>query len=252
MVPIKDHGFALHKGAFQDALCLRYNWHPPMLPATCVCNKSFTIDHALNCPTGGFPTIQHNELRDFTAEKLSEVCHNVCIEPHLQPLTGEKFNFATTNVTDGARADVSAQGFWGDRYQRAFFDVKVFNPNSSSYRNLQLTTAYRNQEREKQRKYEQRIREVEMGSFTPLVFSTSGGMSKTTTTAYKRLASLLADKHDQPYSTVMAWLRINLSFSLLRSAITCLRGARSSAGHAAREALPIDLAIHEGRVPLNT
>ena len=66
-----------------------------------------------------------------------------------------------------------------------------------------------------------------MGSFTPLVFSTSGGMSKTTTTAYKRLASLLADKHDQPYSTVMAWLRINLSFSLLRSAITCLRGARS-------------------------
>ena len=202
--------------------------------------------------TGGFPTIRHNELRDFTAEKLSEVCHNVCIEPHLQPLTGEKFNFATTNVTDGARADVSAQGFWGDRYQRAFFDVKVFNPNSSSYRNLQLTTAYRNQEREKQRKYEQRIREVEMGSFTPLVFSTSGGMSKTTTTAYKRLASLLADKHDQPYSTVMAWLRINLSFSLLRSAITCLRGARSSAGHAAREALPIDLAIHEGRVPLNT
>ena len=34
---------------------------------------------------------------------------------------------------DGARADVSAQGFWGDRYQRAFFDVKVFNPNSSSF-----------------------------------------------------------------------------------------------------------------------
>ena len=159
MVPIKDHGFALHKGAFQDALCLRYNWHPPMLPTTCVCNKSFTIDHALNCPTGGFPTIRHNELRDFTAEKLSVVCHNVCIEPHLQPLTGEKFNFATTNVMDGARADVSAQGFWGDRYQRAFFDVKVFNPNSSSYRNLQLTTAYRNQEREKQRKYEQCIRE---------------------------------------------------------------------------------------------
>ena len=81
---------------------------------------------------------------------------------------------------------------------------------------------------------------------------TSRSMAKTTTTAYKRLASLLADKHDQPYSTVMAWLRINLSFSLLRSAITCLRGARSSAGHAAREALPMDLAIHEGRVPLNT
>ena len=117
----------------------------------------------------------------------------------------EKFNFATTNVTDGARADVSAQGFWGDRYQRAFFDVKVFNPNSSSYRNLQLTTAYRNQEREKQRKYEQRIREVEMGSFTPLVFSTSGGMSKTTTTAYKRLASLLADNSNTTNPIQLWW-----------------------------------------------
>ena len=105
--------------------------------------------HSLNCPTGGFPTLRHNELRDFTAEKLSEVCHNVCIEPHLQPLTGEKFNFATTNVTDGARADVNAQGFWGDRYQRAFFNVKVFNPNSSSYRNLtQLTETKRERSKE--------------------------------------------------------------------------------------------------------
>ena len=43
----------------------------------------------MNCPTGGFPTIQHNELRDFTASLLSEVCHGVSVEPHLQPLTGE-------------------------------------------------------------------------------------------------------------------------------------------------------------------
>ena len=63
VVPIKDHGFALHKGEFQDALCLRYNWHPPKLPTTCVCKKSFTINHALNCPTGGFPIIRHNEFK---------------------------------------------------------------------------------------------------------------------------------------------------------------------------------------------
>lgn len=36
---------------------------------TCVCNKSFTID----CPTGGFPTLRHNGLRDYTAARLSEV-----------------------------------------------------------------------------------------------------------------------------------------------------------------------------------
>ena len=38
---------------------------------------------------------------------------------------------------------------------------------------------HRKFEKDKQRKYEQRIREVaiEMASFTPLVFSTSSGMS---------------------------------------------------------------------------
>ena len=107
---------------------------------------------------------------------------------------------------------------------------------------------YHRQEREKQRQYEQRVREVELGSFTPLVFSTTGGMAKTTTVAYKRLASLLAVKRDQPYSLVLSWLRCNLSFSLLRSAITCLRGARSSRGLPARIGA-LDLAVSEGQVP---
>ena len=31
----------------------------------------------------------HNEIRDITAEWLDHVCHNVVVEPLLQPLTGE-------------------------------------------------------------------------------------------------------------------------------------------------------------------
>jgi len=27
-LPLSDHGYALHKGAFRDALCLRYGWQP--------------------------------------------------------------------------------------------------------------------------------------------------------------------------------------------------------------------------------
>ena len=30
-LPIEDHGFALHKSDFRDALCLRYNWQPSQL-----------------------------------------------------------------------------------------------------------------------------------------------------------------------------------------------------------------------------
>ena len=55
-LPILEHGFALSKGAFRDALCLRYGWQPFRLPSYCTCGKKFTIDHAMSCPCGGLPT----------------------------------------------------------------------------------------------------------------------------------------------------------------------------------------------------
>ena len=99
-------GLSLHKGAFRDALSLRYGWQPSNLPSKCVCGKSFNVDHALNCSTGGFPTIRHNEIRDFTAKLLTEVCHDVCVEPPLQALSGEHLPLATANREDNARLDV--------------------------------------------------------------------------------------------------------------------------------------------------
>ena len=180
---------------------------------------------------------------------MAEVCHDVQIEPHLQPLTGEAFTHATANTKDAARLDISALGFWGNRYQRAFFDVRVFNPNTLTYRKLQLPSAYQRQEREKKRLCEQRVHEIELASFTPLVFSTSSGMSKSTSVAYKRLASLLAEKRDQPYSLVMAWLRCSLSFSLLRFAITCIRGSRSLYKRSINTDSLV-LVVSEGQIPL--
>ena len=38
---------------------------------------------------GDYPFIRPNEIRDFTANLMAEVCHNVATEPHLQPITGE-------------------------------------------------------------------------------------------------------------------------------------------------------------------
>ena len=54
----------------------------------------------------------------------------------------------------------------------------MFNAiNAPSYHGTQVSSLYRHFEWEKQQKYEQRIREIKMGSFTPLVFSTlRGGM----------------------------------------------------------------------------
>ena len=148
-------------------------------------------------------------------------------------------------------AAVEAQGFWGNDGQCAFFDVRVFNPFAHTYRNLPLTTCYRRNEQEKRRAYDQRVREIEHGCFSPLVFSASGGMGPTAKVVYKKLASMIATKHNQCYSHTLNWLRCRLSFSLLRSAIMCLRGSRSSANSPAHPQLheaAIDRALCDSRV----
>ena len=57
----------------------------------------------------------------------------------------------------------------------------------------------------KKRHYDQRVREVEHGTFSPLVFSSTGGMGRIATTTYKGLASLIAAKNDEPYVSVLLW-----------------------------------------------
>ena len=46
----------------------------------------------------GFPSIRHNEVRDLTAKLLSEVCHNVEVEPNLHSLNNETFHYKTVNT----------------------------------------------------------------------------------------------------------------------------------------------------------
>ena len=113
-LPLEELGFSLHKGAFHDSLCLCYGWQPPYMPSNCVCGKQQTVEHALSCSHGGFPALRHNDIRDITAKCLSEVCHNVAVEPELQPLTGESLQLRTANSEKGAQLNVSAQGFGGE------------------------------------------------------------------------------------------------------------------------------------------
>ena len=69
-LPIGEYGFHLHKAEFRDALRLRYNWQLNSTPRTCTCGAQFTVDYAMICHMGGFPTIRHNEARDMTASLL--------------------------------------------------------------------------------------------------------------------------------------------------------------------------------------
>ena len=93
-----------------------HTYHP-----TAFVTSSSQNDQALSCSRGGFPSIRHNEIRDLTADLLSEVCHNVSTEPQLQPMTGEQLTHRTDNREDGARLDVVAKSFGGNDRQSTFF-----------------------------------------------------------------------------------------------------------------------------------
>ena len=192
--------------------------------------------------------MRHDEVRDLTAQMLREVCRDVSTEPRLLPLGGETFNYQTANISNDARVDLSASGFW-TRGQRAFFDIRIFDPMAPCHSNLTLEAAHVRNEREKIRMYEERILNVDRGSFSPLTFTTSGGMGPRSKTFYARLAEVMAEKKQQPKSCIVAWMRCRLSFSLLRSALLCLRGTRSpSPKPSTLGDMDFEQAVVEGRI----
>ena len=227
-IPMSKHGFNLHKQAFSNALCLRFGWTPTRLATHCPCGQPFSVNHAFSCPKGAMPSLRHNAIRNITAQLLTEVCPNVCVKPTLQSLTGESFPLRSANTEDNARLDVKAQNFWDKSKQSTFFDVRIFNSDAPSNCTTSTDACYRRHECEKRRTYEQRIPEVEHGTFTPLVLSTSGGWGLSATVAFKRLAGLISKKHDQPYSSTLNFIRCKIAFSLIDSAVACLRGPRSA------------------------
>ena len=70
---------SIHRRALCNPICLRYGWQPPLLPIICGCGNLFTIDHAHNCPTEGFPDHAYIAMRFKISRWIwcQEVCHDV-------------------------------------------------------------------------------------------------------------------------------------------------------------------------------
>ena len=163
----------LNKREFKDAIHLRYDWDMNDIPLVCVCDDVFNIDHVMICRGGGFIIERHNEVHNLEAEMLNMVCYDVEVEPVLQEITGEMLPRGVNKAPD-ARLDIHACEFW-DRQSSAFFDVRVCHPNAESYRDLSPEEIYCQHENGKKHSYTKRVMEIEQETFTPLVFSTTGG-----------------------------------------------------------------------------
>ena len=173
MVLFKRYKFPLNKSEFKDRLHLRYGCEPPNTPHTCPCGQPFTLMHSLHCPKGGYTHLRH-KICDTFATLLDEVRHDVEIEPKLQSLEGESFHNKTTTTEENARLDSKANGLWGSRFSRTFFDVKIFNPRAKSCPKT-IADAYKYHESVKTLKYQQRTQDVEHSSFVPLIFVCTAG-----------------------------------------------------------------------------
>ena len=215
---IKEEGYTVNKNCFWYLLRLRYGWQLQRLPTT--------LDHALSCKKGGFISLRHNQIRDLTANLLKTICHDVLIEPTLQQLTRESLHERTANITDDARLDIATRGFWISG-QRAFFDIRVFNRISRRYESQELNKAYEINEREKKRQYNERILEVEHGSFTPLVTTALGGMGREASKFYSHLSESIAEKRKERYSVIKNSISRKISFALVSCVCMCVRGSRS-------------------------
>ena len=114
------------------------------------------------------------------------VCRDVEIEPVLQDNSGEQLSRGS-NFAQDAKLDIHARGFW-EHQQSAFFDVRVCHPNADSYKDLEPQQIYRRHE--KKRLYSKIVLDIEHGTFTPLVFTTTGDMGKECLRYHSRLAEV--------------------------------------------------------------
>ena len=226
-LPVQQFGYLLNKQQFTDALCLRYNLTLKDCPKVCACGQDNSVNHALICKLGGYVSMRHNWLRDtFVRLMKSAKCSEVQTEPGLLPVNNYHLPSGTL-LGDQARLDISARSVW-NVLERAFFDVRVFHAHAPTNASKPVPAMYISHENEKKRMYNARVLQIERGTFTPLVFSTSGGMGKEAERLVKRLAQKMEASSGQRYSDAVSFLRKRLRFELLKTSVIALRGDRGA------------------------
>ena len=120
------------------------------------------------CKRGSFVIQRHSELRDLEADLFSMVCNDVEVKPVLQGITEEQLSGGFNRAQD-ARLD----------------------------QDQEPQQIYRIPEHDKKRLYSRRVLDVEHGSFTPLAFTTTGGMGKECIRYHSGLAELVATRQER-------------------------------------------------------
>ena len=168
-VPLVDQGLVLNKQEFRDSLRLRYNMPLSDLPSKCVCGEKYTVSHALSSKKGGFVAQRHDGVRNLLTSLIGKVCTNAEVDPQLQPLDNERLNLRSAK--QARRQEwTSRQGAFGLVELQPFFIiiiyVRVTHVYSKCNQGKETSTILKEQEEDKKRKYQQRVLDVQKGSFS--------------------------------------------------------------------------------------
>ena len=101
---------------------------------------------------------------------------------------------------------------------------------------------YLHHESAKKREYGARILQVEKGTFTPVIFSCTGGAGPEATKLIKKLAQKISIKKGDTYAETVSFLRRRFCFDIVRTCVISLRGERKCANHSVAIA-DIDLSL---------
>ena len=118
---------------------------------------------------------------------------------------------------------------------------EFLNPFTPSNRQQLILTIYHQHEKAKRRNYEQRVKEIDHGSFISIVLSATGGIGEAAeTTTYKWLAFHIGYKtrtiqlycglalfQNKVLNLMISWSGANLLLIMMRSAVMYLCSSRS-------------------------
>ena len=121
LVPLESCHFDLAPSQFRDGLTIRYQRQSSCIPIKYDgCSANFTLQHALDCKTGGLVIQRHNKVRDCLGDMAAQVWSQVVREPIVKEAESK---------ADGLRADL---GIGGPQVE-ALFDIKVIDTDAPSH-----------------------------------------------------------------------------------------------------------------------
>ena len=102
----------------------------------------------------------------------------------------------------------------------------MLSPNSDSFAALATKKVYEQAERKKRALYNERILEVEHGTFAPLIFSVTGGAGPETKVFINILCDKITCKNNQSYPCAVNFIKCKLAFLIRKLVLLCVRGTR--------------------------